>query len=76
MGTLRPLNVRTDFWDDQIAENGAGCNIYIASGVDVYCAKVSLDSQGGFIDVSCSNMYSILERDCFCFFVFYLQNTL
>jgi len=23
-----------------IAENGAGCNIYIASGVDVYCAKM------------------------------------
>jgi len=26
--------------DGQFAENGTGCNVYIASGVDVFCIKV------------------------------------
>lgn len=27
--------------DGQFVDNGTGCNVYIASGVDVYCIKVS-----------------------------------
>jgi hypothetical protein len=28
------------------ADNGAGCNVYIASGVDVYCVKMDLKETG------------------------------